>query len=96
MLSRVRPKVLAALLPLAALLLAAPGIGKDVPRPRENPLETALRAHIEILASDDFEGREPGTPGESKTLRYLAREWFRIGLVSGTNDPGNAWSKIAQ
>ena len=91
MLSRVRPKVLAALLPLAALLLAAPGIGKDVPRPRENPLETALRAHIEILASDDFEGREPGTPGESKTLRYLAREWFRIGLVSGTNDPGNAW-----
>ncbi|WP_230206909.1 M28 family peptidase [Novosphingobium sp. Gsoil 351] len=54
-------------------------------------LEAALRRHIETLASDDFGGREPGTDGESKTLRYLAREWFTIGLVSGTNDPGNAW-----
>ena len=57
----------------------------------DRALESALRRHIEILASDDFGGREPGTDGESKTLRYMAREWFRIGLVSGTNDPGNAW-----
>ncbi|MDP3674222.1 MAG: M28 family peptidase [Novosphingobium sp.] len=57
----------------------------------DGALEAALRRHIETLASDDFGGREPGTDGESKTLRYLAREWFRIGLVSGTNDPGNAW-----
>ena len=54
-------------------------------------LETTLRRHIETLASDDYGGREPGTDGETKTLRYLAREWFDIGLVSGTNDPGNAW-----
>ncbi|WP_353227054.1 M28 family peptidase [Novosphingobium sp.] len=59
--------------------------------PRENQLETALRRHVETLASDDFGGREPGTDGETKTLRYLARQWFDIGLVSGTNDPGNAW-----
>ena len=57
----------------------------------DRALEAALRRHIETLASDDFGGRQPGTEGESKTLRYLAREWFRIGLVSGTNDPGNAW-----
>jgi hypothetical protein len=57
----------------------------------ENPIESALRRHIETLASDDFGGREPGTEGETKTLRYLARQWFDIGLVSGTNDPGNAW-----
>ncbi len=77
-------------LAFAALAFAAPGGGKDPPR-RENPVEAALRAHIEVLASDAFEGREPGTNGENLTLRYLAREWFRIGLVSGTNDPGNAW-----
>ncbi len=48
-------------------------------------------SHIRVLASDDFEGREPGTDGEAKTLRYLGREWFDIGLVSGTNDPGHEW-----
>ncbi len=74
------------LLAMLALGSAQAGFAKP-----DRALETALRSHIEILASDDFGGREPGTDGESKTLRYLAREWFRIGLVSGTNDPGNAW-----
>ena len=83
-------RVLPVLPLLAALLLAAPGVAKEAPR-KDNPLEAALRAHIDTLASDAFEGREPGTAGESLTLRYLAREWFKIGLVSGTNDPGNAW-----
>ena len=72
-------------------LLAGQGRSRRRTLPRESPLEAALRAHIDILASDAFEGREPGTPGETLTLRYLAREWFKIGLVSGTNDPGNAW-----
>lgn len=48
-------------------------------------------AHIRVLASDDFQGREPGTEGEAKTLRYLADQWANAGLVSGTNDPGNDW-----
>ncbi len=74
------------LLAMLALGSAQAGFAKP-----DRALETALRSHIEILASDDFGGREPGTDGESKTLRYLAREWFRIGLASGTNDPGNAW-----
>jgi len=54
-------------------------------------LQDALMAHIRELASDGYAGRQPGTPGEAKTLRYLARQWFDIGLVSGTNDPGNEW-----
>jgi Zn-dependent M28 family amino/carboxypeptidase len=59
---------------------------------RENrEIAERLRAHIEVLAADDFEGREPGTEGEARTLRYLGREWFEIGLQSGTNDPGNEW-----
>lgn len=77
-------KVTAFAVACAVLLGAAPA-------KRETPLETALRMHIETLASDAFGGREPGTDGETKTLRYLARQWFDIGMESGTNDPGNAW-----
>ena len=50
-----------------------------------------LRAQIAILASDDFDGREPGTEDEAKTLRYLGKQWFDMGLTSGTNDPGHEW-----
>lgn len=72
---------------LGALLLVA---ARPVAR-KPNPVEVALKAHVETLASDDFDGREPGTEGETKTLRYLARQWFDIGMEAGTNSPGNGW-----
>jgi hypothetical protein len=75
---------------LALASIAAPTAGMAAPR-RDAVLEAELMDHIRVLASDEFEGREPGTEGEAKTLRYLAKEWFDIGLVSGTNDPGNEW-----
>lgn len=71
--------------------------GCAVPAPRSAPVEdrtaveAALMRHIAILAGDDFGGRQPGTEGEAKTLRYLAREWQAAGLESGTNDPANPW-----
>ncbi|MEJ2410038.1 MAG: M28 family peptidase [Novosphingobium sp.] len=74
---------------MLALALSVPSIARTSRADRE--LEARLRAHIEVLASDDFDGREPGTEGEARTLRYLGREWYNIGLVSGTNDPGNEW-----
>jgi hypothetical protein len=42
-----------------------------------------LIKHIQVLASDEFEGRGPGTPGEQKTLDYLVREFKGIGLQPG-------------
>lgn len=54
-------------------------------------LKGQLLAHITELASDAYQGREPGTEGESKTLRYIGKQFFDIGLVSGTNDPAHAW-----
>ena len=54
-------------------------------------IEDALRGHVEVLASDEFEGRRPGTRGEELTLSYLQTELEQIGFVSGTNDPGNFW-----
>ena len=71
---------------LAALLCAAPVAAKP-----DAALVEQLRTHMAVLASDDFAGREPGTAGEAKTLRYIAKQWFDMGLVSGTNDPGHPW-----
>ena len=57
----------------------------------DKALQDQLLAHIRILASDDFAGREPGTEGETKTLRYIGKQLFDMGLVSGTNDPSHPW-----
>jgi hypothetical protein len=77
----------------ALALLASPAMMRAAsPSKRQLALiEAQLRQHVTTLASDEYGGREPGTPGETLTLRYLARQWFDIGLESGTNDPGNAW-----
>jgi len=46
--------------------------------------------HIVTLASDEFEGRKPGTAGERKTVDYLVSEFKKLGL-----QPGNrgAWTQ---
>jgi len=76
---------------LGVAMVLAPGAGGAEPTKADRETEARLRATIAVLASDDFEGREPGTEGEAKTLRYLGRQWFDIGLVSGTNDPAHEW-----
>ena len=45
-----------------------------------------LLKHIRVLASDEFEGRAPGTPGEERTLDYLLKEFKVIGLKPGNPD----------
>ncbi len=42
--------------------------------------------HIKVLASDAFEGRGPGTPGEEKTVAYLTDQFQEIGLKPGNPD----------
>lgn len=42
--------------------------------------------HIQILASDDFGGRGPGTPGEEKTVAYLIEQLKALGLKPGNPD----------
>jgi Zn-dependent M28 family amino/carboxypeptidase len=43
----------------------------------------SILARTKILASDEFEGRGPGTPGEEKTVAYLAAEFKKLGLQPG-------------
>ncbi|EJF10320.1 MULTISPECIES: M28 family metallopeptidase [Pontibacter] len=45
-----------------------------------------LLQHIRVLASDEFEGRSPGTPGEDSTVNYLTREFKKLGLQPGNPD----------
>jgi hypothetical protein len=48
-----------------------------------------LRRHIDVLAGDSFEGREPGTAGEEKTIAYIARQMQGFGLEPA--GPRNSW-----
>jgi Zn-dependent M28 family amino/carboxypeptidase len=41
---------------------------------------------IKVLASDEFEGRAPGTKGEELTVRYLESEFKSLGLKPGNTD----------
>ncbi|WP_299708864.1 M28 family metallopeptidase [uncultured Pontibacter sp.] len=45
-----------------------------------------LLQHIKVLASDEFEGRSPGTAGEDSTVNYLTREFKKLGLQPGNPD----------
>jgi len=46
----------------------------------------ALLAHIKILASDEFEGRAPGSKGEELSTKYIADQFRAIGLKPGNPD----------
>jgi Zn-dependent M28 family amino/carboxypeptidase len=46
----------------------------------------ALVQHVKVLASDEFEGRAPGTRGEDKTVAYLADQFAKTGLQPGNPD----------
>ncbi|HRF16459.1 MAG TPA: peptidase M20, partial [Bacteroidia bacterium] len=50
-------------------------------------LKSNLKQHISILASDKFEGREPGTKGERLSYEYITQQFKNIGLQPlGSND----------
>ncbi len=48
--------------------------------------EADYRRHIEILASDEFGGRAPGSPGETLTVDYLTRTFADLGLEPANGD----------
>ena len=48
-----------------------------------------LLAEIERLASDAFEGRAPGSEGETRTIEYLREQFSALGLAPG--NPDGTW-----
>jgi hypothetical protein len=45
-----------------------------------------LLEHVRRLASDEFDGRAPGTRGEARTVEYLTDEFRKLGLAPGNPD----------
>ena len=43
----------------------------------------SLLTRIQVLASDEFEGRAPGSVGEARTVSYLTDQFQQIGLAPG-------------
>jgi Zn-dependent M28 family amino/carboxypeptidase len=74
---------------LAILFFAATSLfGNDDLKERLQPaLEVitpdGLLAHIKVLASDEFEGRAPGTKGEDLSVKYITDQFKKIGLKPG-------------
>ena len=46
----------------------------------EEIIESNIHRHVDVLASDEFEGRAPGSEGGEKTKKYLKNEFKRLGL----------------
>ena len=55
-------------------------------QPANEIKEANLHKHIKILASDEFEGRSPGSLGGEKTKLYLKNEFQKMGLPSIKGD----------
>ena len=70
-------------LSLAVELTATPGTKSD---PASDISAARILARTKVLASDEFEGRAPGSPGEEKTVAYLVSEFIKIGLEPGNPD----------
>ena len=55
-----------------------------------------LMAHVKQLASDEFEGRAPGTNGEVRTLDYIIGQMAAAGVEPGGDpdrDGGRRWTQ---
>jgi Zn-dependent M28 family amino/carboxypeptidase len=50
-----------------------------------------LAATVKVLASPAFEGRSPGTPGETRTVDYLIKRFTALGLQPG--GPDGSWTQ---
>lgn len=72
------------LLTIAVLFLI--GCGSQTDRAASSITEQSLLNHIEILSSDEFEGRAPATRGEELTVEYLVNELQSMGVAPGMED----------
>ncbi|MEW5983201.1 MAG: M28 family metallopeptidase [Acidobacteriota bacterium] len=73
-----------AIILLAATATACSGPAGEPPVPEFS--EAAIAGHVKILASDEFEGRFPGTKGEDLTITYIADQFKAVGLKPGSPD----------
>jgi len=80
-----RPAALA----LATVLMTSTAVSAQVQVDPER-----LNALTRELASDRFEGRAPGTPGETLTVEWIAEQFKALGLEPG--GPDGSWFQTAE
>jgi Zn-dependent M28 family amino/carboxypeptidase len=68
---------------LAAALLAGVAATTVSAAPAAKFDPARISEHVRILASDEFEGRGPDTPGEQKAIAYIAKQFEAVGLEPG-------------
>src|SRR3954462_14934902 len=66
-------------------LLASFALAADAPPKAALDAITAdeLMKHIKVLASDEFEGRAPGSKGEELSVKYITEQFKALGLKAG-------------
>jgi len=69
---------------LLCIVACQPSADLDVAE--QSITETSLLNHIEVLSSDDFEGRAPATRGEDLTVDYLIGQLEEMGIDPGMSD----------
>jgi len=47
--------------------------------------EARMKEYVQVLASDEFQGRKPFSPGESKTIKYISEVYSDLGLKTDNN-----------
>ena len=71
---------------LALCLSALPVQAQTVNSALQKIDADSVLEHITALASDEFEGRAPGTHGEAVTIDYLQQQFKKLGLEPGNPD----------
>jgi len=66
-----------------SLLFAADELAERLQPALEAITPDGLLAHIKVLASDEFEGRAPGTKGEELSVKYITDQFKTTGLKPG-------------
>ncbi len=72
-------------LAVAVTAIAAPALAQQTVSPER------LSADVKTLASDAFEGRAPGTAGETKTIDWLVAQFKAMKLAPG--GPDGSWTQ---
>ena len=78
-----------AMLLLASVACGGSASSDDVPGVATGISADTLLAATERLASDEFEGRAPGSDGETKTVAFLTEHFSALGLTPG--NPDGTW-----
>lgn len=75
----------------ASFLICAVPVASAADRKPDAPVtEAELAKHIQILSSDAFEGRSPGSEGEDRTIAYVVGELAKLGLEPA-GDSSTPW-----